>query len=101
MKVFKDLRSLNRGEWGNIFTAMLIAAFVDIALWACGVLIGFGEGGTPTAYWVIAGVFGAFITIGLIGGGLWGSLDRQRMDALAHNRPPTAIPHELLLPQLR
>lgn len=95
------IRSLNRQQWGSTITGAIVSIIVDVSLWMVGVLIGFGEGGTPTAYWVIAGVFGAFITIGLIGGGLWGSLDRQRMDALAHNRPPTAVPHELLLPQLR
>jgi hypothetical protein len=100
MKVFKEFRSLNRGEWGNIFTAMLIAAFVDIALWACGVLIGFGEGGTPTYYWVSVAVLGTLMTAILIGGSVWGSLDRCRMRVQPQHHT-SAIPRELLLPRPR
>lgn len=99
--MLKRIRSLNRQQWGSTITGAVVAFIADALLLMIGVLIGFGDGGTPVAYWAIASIMGTLITIGLIGGGLWGSLDSQRMDAQAHSRQPTAIPHDILLPRPR
>jgi len=100
MKFFKELRSLDRSEWGNIFTAIFIAAIVDIALWALGLLISFGDGGTPAHYWAGATVLGTIMTAALIGGGAWGSLDARRMRNQPQHRTST-VPKAQLLPHPR
>lgn len=75
---FKELCSLDRGEWLNILTGAGIALLVDATLWLCGVLIDAGEGNLPSFYWVAASILGSIFTLALIGGAVWGSIDSMR-----------------------
>jgi hypothetical protein len=76
--------SLDKNQWGNIASGAMCAVFVDAVLAIGGVALDTVLGDPPVAYWYVAIILGAVVTVSLIGCSIWGALTSN---ALQNSHP--------------